>query len=52
MNKLIQAVREHVVRNASDELVLEPDDVIAKIESGNREIYYNGFRDYHGPNRR
>lgn len=48
--RLIQEAKDRAVDRSGDKLEYKPEDVVAKIEeSSGREIYKDGFRDYHGP---
>lgn len=52
LSKLIESAKERILARVNDGLEFKDYDVISKIETENNEYYYNGFRDYHGPNGR
>lgn len=49
--KLIQSAKDRAVKRSGDTHVWNADDVTSKVEyPSGREIYKEGFKDYHGSN--
>lgn len=46
--RLIESAKSRIIERDREMTVLEPEDVVSKIEYPNgRETYENGFTDYH-----
>lgn len=49
--RLIQEAKDRAIDRSGQNYKYEPKDVVAKIElNSGREVYKDGFSDYHGPN--